>query len=118
MQCVRFDPGKGRQITQFGSQFTHVRLAKTSTEAHVSAIYLGPSGVVGWHQAATRQLLLVVNGTGWVRTGEDKIFVGEGMAILWESGEWHETGTDTELIAIVIESDGLDLSQWIKVPNA
>ena len=36
------------------------------------------------------------------------------MKIYWEKDEWHETTTDTGLTAIVIESEGLNLSLLIE----
>lgn len=55
------------------------------------------------------QLLLIVAGEGWVRGNTpDTVLVRVGDAIFWEAREWHETKTDTGLMAIVIESDGLN----------
>jgi hypothetical protein len=31
-----------------------------------------------------------------------------GQAAFWIAGEWHESGTESEMMAIIIESDSLD----------
>jgi quercetin dioxygenase-like cupin family protein len=68
---------------------------------------LGPGGVVGYHRAASHQLF-AVEGEGWVRgAGPDRIPIQAGQAALWESGEEHEAGTDTGMVAIVVEGDAL-----------
>ncbi|HEV2035971.1 MAG TPA: cupin domain-containing protein [Candidatus Dormibacteraeota bacterium] len=69
---------------------------------------LPPHGVIGLHQASGPQLLAVVEGEGWFRgQGEGRTRVTAGEAIFWNEGEWHETGTDGGLVAIVIESPHL-----------
>lgn len=85
-----------------------------SSELHIGCMRLEPGGLIGMHPAATPQLLAVVEGDGWLR-GEDgvKTPISAGGAVFWTEGEMHETGTDSGLVAIVIESrvlrDGADL---------
>jgi hypothetical protein len=57
-----------------------------------------------------------VPGEGWVR-GESsaKISIEAGQAAYWEKGEWHESGTETAMIAIVIESANLDPARRMPV---
>jgi quercetin dioxygenase-like cupin family protein len=65
-------------------------------------------GRVARHPAAADQILAVVEGRGWVSTGdgpEEPIEAGE--AVYWRRGEEHETRTDTGLTAIVIEAESL-----------
>lgn len=60
------------------------------------------------HLAATPQLLAVVEGEGWIRGEEGpKIPISAGGAVFWSEGEMHETGTDTGLVAIVVETKAL-----------
>jgi quercetin dioxygenase-like cupin family protein len=82
---------------------------------------LPPGGVIGLHQATGPQLLAVVEGKGWFRGRDgERTSVGAGDAIFWDEGDWHETGTDAGLIAIVIESphlsEGTNLGPVAKPP--
>jgi quercetin dioxygenase-like cupin family protein len=102
-----FGAAQGRHVTQHASDFTISRLAHTGG-IHVGCMRLGPGGVVGYHQARTHQILAVVEGAGWTRgENRERTPIAAGKAVYWEPGEWHETGTDVGLMAIVIEGDVL-----------
>ena len=66
---------------------------------------LGPGGSVGYHQASTPQLFAVLEGVGWITSGQDRAreTIAAGGGVIWDEGEWHEVGTDTGLVAIVVE---------------
>jgi quercetin dioxygenase-like cupin family protein len=69
---------------------------------------LPPGGLIGLHEASGPQLLAIVEGAGWFRgQDEDRVPVSVGEAIFWEAGEWHETGSEGGLVALVIESPHL-----------
>lgn len=69
---------------------------------------------MGYHQATLPQLLLVVQGEGWVRTGDGgRVAVKAGDAVFWSAGEWHETGTETGLVALPVESEGLEPGRFM-----
>ncbi len=108
MQIFRFGNESGKQITHFDSDFILSRILITDEPAHIGCMHLGSHGVVGLHQATSPQLLLVVDGQGWVRgDSNQETLVSNGDAVFWEHGEWHQTRTETGLTAIVIESDTL-----------
>ncbi|HEY3184209.1 MAG TPA: hypothetical protein VGJ77_15315 [Gaiellaceae bacterium] len=82
------DEFPSRAIERFGSQgFTHSRLARG--EIHVSLAEL--DGVIGGHEAASHQLLVVLRGSVVVSAGDESAELDEGAAVEWEQGEWHET---------------------------
>lgn len=110
MKLFRFDPEVGRSIDHFQSSgFTLSRVAHLLEEAVISCAYLSANGLIGYHQATLSQLFLVVVGEGWVRgESSDKISIEAGQAAYWEKGEWHESGTETGMTAIVIEGTNLD----------
>jgi len=110
MKIFRFDSEVGHKIENFGSvNFVLSAVAHLKSEARVSCIHLGINGVIGYHQAVTPQLFLVVEGEGWVRDEtSDHTPVATGQAIFWEKGEWHASGTGSGLMAIMIEADALD----------
>ena len=112
MDVVRWDGG-GREVEHFESRaFTHLRLAVVRGGAAISALRLGAGGRIGYHEAAGPQLLLVVAGSGRVR-GEDGAWhdVEAGSAVVWASGEGHETVSETGLEAVVVEAELLELER-------
>ncbi len=77
-----------REIEHFDSRgFTHTRVA--IGEAQVSLAEL--DGVIGGHDAASAQLLVVVRGRVEVATRAGRAELGVGEAVEWQEGEWHET---------------------------
>lgn len=110
MQLFRFDREAGRAIDRFGSVgFGLTNIARLAAPASVRCAYLQPGGVIGYHPAASAQLLLVVHGAGQVRgEGEAWQAITTGQAAFWETGEWHETRTEAGLTAFIIEAETLD----------
>lgn len=106
MKLFRFDPEAGRNIDKYqSSRFIISRVVHLFDEATIHCAYLDANGLIGYHQAADFQLLLVVQGTGWVRgEASEKTSIKAGQAAYWDKGEWHESGTETGMIAIIIES--------------
>jgi quercetin dioxygenase-like cupin family protein len=116
MEVYEFNKEAGKKITKFNSDFIMSRITQTQKVAHIGCMHLEENGVVGYHQAVIPQLLLIVNGEGFVRGESDEfIKVHSGEAVFWEKDEWHETKTDTGLTAIVIESEELNTSSLIPV---
>lgn len=114
VRFYRFGQETGKRITHFNSNFIMSRIVETVGAAHIAYMHLEPNGVIGLHQATSPQLLLVVNGEGWVRyDSEPPVQVAVGDAVLWGAGEWHETRTDLGLTAIVIESDELNPARFM-----
>lgn len=109
MRRFRFDAAAGHAISQFDSQQAIITgIQRTTGPIQVACIRIGPDGVVGYHQAATQQLFLVVAGVGWV-AGEDRVRrpLNAGEAAYWDAGEWHESGSAEGMTVIVIEGDDL-----------
>ncbi len=108
-----FDPQEGRKIRNYGS--TNVKISRTirlTADAHISFLHLGANGVLGYHQAAAPQLCWLVQGEGWVRSESDqRTPIVMGQAAFWEKNEWHESGTDTGMTVVVIESESLSSSE-------
>lgn len=110
MKIYRFDRTVARPLHAFDSAEAYLaRGFRTTAPAQIGCFYLEPGGRIGYHPATVPQLLLVVQGEGWVRAGDgERVPVAAGDAVFWEAGEWHETGTDTGLVALPIESTGLE----------
>jgi quercetin dioxygenase-like cupin family protein len=110
MKIFRFDPEVGSTIDKFGSEMAIIsRVVHLEDEAVIQCVYLRPNGKIGYHQAATQQLFLLVDGKGWVRGESDQKFtIKAGQAAFWEKDEWHESGTGTGMTAVIIEGVSID----------
>lgn len=98
-------------ITHYDSHnfvMSRVLMGQDNGQFHIGCAYLNAGGRIGLHQATSNQLLLVVQGEGWV-SGEDvtKVPIAVGQAAFWVEGEWHETGTETGLTALIIEGSSV-----------
>jgi len=110
MKIFRFDPQVGKNIDRYDSSgFVIARVLHLFNEAAINCAYLSSGGVIGYHQATLPQLFLVIQGEGWVR-GESphKTSVKAGQAAFWEKEEWHESGTETGMVAVIIEGVNFD----------
>ncbi|MFJ7934628.1 cupin [Sporosarcina sp. NPDC096371] len=115
MKIFRMDEISGRNITNYDSNFIMRKLLMTKEPSHVGIVHLEEGGIIGYHDAAVPQILLIIDGEGWVRTGnEDKVRVTTGDAVVWEIGEGHETTTTKGMKAIVVESQGLDIHSFVE----
>lgn len=108
MEFYKFNKDSGKRISKFNSDFIMSRIIQTSKVTNIGCMHLDRNGIVGYHQAVVPQLLLILNGEGYVRNEKDEYFkVESGDAVYWEKDEWHETKTDVGLTTIVIESEEL-----------
>lgn len=97
-----------KPVYRFGSEgFALARLA--SGENHVALAELAPDGCIAPHRAMSRQLLVVLSGSATVY-GEDgrQATIRRGQAVIWDSGELHETRTSAGLVAMIIEGEVAD----------
>lgn len=110
MVIFRFGADAGRSITAYGSAGVRLsRVARTQSAAQIGCFHIEAGGVIGYHPAASPQLFLVVGGSGWVRgQGTGRVPVVAGQAAYWHEGEGHESGTDTGMVAVVMEAESLD----------
>lgn len=114
MEFYKFSQDTGKRISKFNSNFIMSRVIQTDKASNIGCMHLEANGIVGYHQAVVPQLLLVINGEGYVRNDEmQNIKVQPGDAVFWEKDEWHETKTDKGLTAIVIESSELNPSLFM-----
>ncbi|GMR66960.1 MULTISPECIES: cupin [Bacillus] len=105
----------GRQITTFQSNFIISKILNHQGNIHIGAMHLRENGIIGYHEAVVSQLLLIVDGEGYVcGANKEKVKVEAGQAVFWEKGELHETSTEYGLMAIVMEAE--DLERAILMP--
>ena len=111
MEIYNFKKTCGKRITHYSSNFVMTKILQTSEAASIGVMYLEENEIVGYHQAITPQLLLIVSGTGFVSVDQKEyVQVEEGDAIFWQQGEWHETKTEIGMKAVVIEGNEINPS--------
>lgn len=105
MKMIRFGPERSRQVDLYGSRFEMTPVHAVPGAFFVGAMYIPAGGLVGYHPATSPQLFMVVQGSGWVRAGDDgeRQPVTAGDAAFWEEGEMHEAGSDEGMQVIVLE---------------
>lgn len=118
MRLYSFGAEQGHAVTHFGSERLTItgiiRVADGSLQ--IGCMRLERGGRVGAHQATTRQLFLVVRGAGWVRGPEgEHTPIAADQAAFWEPGEEHEAGSESGMVALVIEGDTLDPDQFLRL---
>ncbi|CAM3911698.1 cupin [Bacillus albus] len=115
MKIFDFNEKVGKQITAFQSNFIMSKIVNHKGNIHIGAMHLQENGIIGYHEAVVSQLLLIVDGEGYVcGTDKEKAKVKAGQAVFWEKGEFHETSTEHGLMAIVMEAE--DLERAILMP--
>lgn len=115
MKIYSFKRETGTPIDEHGSTKSMVtHIASLNKSASVKCIYIEADGLVGSHPAESPQLFLVVQGEGYLRgEGSIRTPIQAGQAVRWDQGEWHETSTDSGMMAIVIENEDLDTGQLV-----
>lgn len=110
MKIFRFDSQVGKYIDRYNSSgFVIARILHVLDEAAINCAYLSSGGVIGYHQATIPQLFLVLQGEGWVRGGSPhETYIKAGQAAFWEKEEWHASGTETGMVAVIIEGVNFD----------
>ena len=117
MRLFSFFQDNGKVIERFGSSGVKIHpLLRPTDPFQIGYFYLEENSVLGMHPAMCDQLLMVTGGQGWVRVeGEEKIIVKPGMAVFWEKGEMHESGSSEGMTAIVAEGERLDPHQFLSL---
>jgi hypothetical protein len=110
MQIHSFARSDGKRIDQLGSSFVLAQLTNPEGTARVACFHLAPGDFVGEHEAAVGQLFCVVDGEGWVSGADgDKRSIRSWEAAHWVIGERHAAGTESGLVAIVLEGNSFEV---------
>ena len=112
MKKYDFTQKLANQINNYQSiDAFYTKIMKTVEPTNIGFIYIEPGGVVGMHKAPVPQLFIVIQGEGWV-CGENqkKIILKAGEGVLWQAGEAHESGSQSGLTALVIQSEQIHLT--------
>ncbi|MGG0454670.1 cupin [Bacillus mycoides] len=111
MKIFDFSEKMGKHISVFQSNFIMSKILNHQGNIHIGAMHLQENGIIGYHEAVVSQLLLIVDGEGYVcGANKEKVKIEAGQAVFWDKGEFHETSTENGLIAIVMEAESLEQS--------
>ena len=97
------------QVDRFGTSGVTISPVAHITRCTIASVVLaefGAGSVLGRHEARLWQLFTPVEGSGWV-SGEDdeRTPIERGWAALWSPGELHASGSETGMVACIVESD-------------
>jgi quercetin dioxygenase-like cupin family protein len=110
MKLIEFTPERARPIELFESAgASAVALGDGTGEAHVYCLHFEPGGKIGLHPTGFGQLFLVVRGEGWA-CGADgrRVSLQAGQGVFFERGEVHSKGSETGMVAVVVQVSELD----------
>jgi quercetin dioxygenase-like cupin family protein len=105
---LRTTPGVPiNEFDAFGATAYHVGSGVGGT--HVYVVHLAPGGVIGVHEAGFDQIFAPIHGNGWA-AGSDgrRRAVAVGEAALIRRGELHSKGSNTGLVALMLQVHQLD----------
>ena len=105
MQVIDFSPEWAEPIHDYGSTgASRVPIGHGTGAMRAHCIHFRPGSNIGEHEAGPNQLFLVVEGEGWVAGADGRrLAVRRGQGALFEAGELHSKGSDSGMIAIVIQ---------------
>ncbi len=105
MEILRFATGPDTAVTAFGAIATWSRTWLDGVgEAHVHTVRIDAGGGLTPHPTGFAQLFVPLAGAGWVSGPDDvrvPLSVGEGA--FFARGERHAKGSDTGLLALMIQ---------------
>jgi len=109
VRAVQLDAFDSRGVTinhpiDPASGEVHPELLRSSGPAHVVTAVLESGGIIGRHPATETQLLMVVSGELRISGDDDQVVeLGAGQAVLFESGEQHESVARTAVTLAIME---------------
>ena len=113
IRLFRFNASRAKPIHAYASTGAHsCELAHGYGESHAYVVHIEPGGIIGPHPAGFDQVILVVKGPGWV-AGKDGIRqeVNEESGAFIPLGEEHSKGSNTGMVAVMIQASTFNLVQ-------
>src|SRR5262245_57500514 len=110
MRIIEFTPDLAETISAFQSvESSAVAVGHGTGEMHVYAVHFKANAQIGVHPTGFCQLFLVVEGSGWA-AGEDgqRVNLSAGQGVSFEMGEVHAKGSETGMIAIMVQATHID----------
>jgi quercetin dioxygenase-like cupin family protein len=106
MEWISLDAGEVSEHSSLGLYMSEAARIKGANEFRVHIASVSPGGLLGRHPARLWQLFHVISGSGWV-SGDDgqRHGIQAGQSVRWSPGESHESGSDTGMLAAIVQAD-------------
>lgn len=105
MEWIELDQG---DVHEHGSSGLYlIEAARFDADAHFRThiARVSPGGVLGRHAGRWWQLFVVATSDGWVSAQDgQRQSIGAGQAVMWAPGEVHESGSDTGMVVVTVQS--------------
>jgi quercetin dioxygenase-like cupin family protein len=113
MRVIEFARNNAQPIELFGSSSAaSVHLVDGRGEAHVYCVYFEPGGSIGEHPTGFGQLLVVMDGSGWVAGADgSRVALSAGQAVIFEKGERHSKGSEVGMTALMVQLSTLQRAE-------
>jgi len=111
MRIVRLAGIRSDWIREFQSRGVRVaELTGGSGEAHFYVLRFEPGSAIGEHKTGFGQLLIVLEGSGWVEQAGHRRDIGQGFAAIFECGVMHAKGSDSGMLALMVQVENLAMA--------
>jgi len=96
----------GDKFGSHGVQMVQAAHLTSGTRFRAHIARFEPGAVLGRHPATSWQLFTVIDGSGWIATDDRHPRpLDTGETVIWEPGEVHESGSETGMTALIVQSD-------------
>lgn len=102
-----------RDIVRFDSSgvtMTFLPFIDGASRSHVNVAHIAAGGTLGEHPATTAQVFALLSGEAVVSSGagahRERRTLAAGHAVVWETGEVHQTWAVTDVVATIVEAGG------------
>ena len=108
-RILRFDSSVADEVESFGARSTSsVHLGSGSGESHAYVLHFDADGEIGEHETGFGQLFVVIDGAGWVVSGDERHDVEVGDAVFLPRGVVHAKGSATGMTAVMVQMFDLE----------
>ena len=109
MRVISFGADVAEPIALFESvASSSVELGRGSGEVRIHCVRFDANARIGAHPTGLCQLFLVVQGSGWAVGGDgERVHLDAGQGVFFQLGEIHSKGSDTGMIAIMVQASDL-----------
>ncbi len=107
MRVIKRGGAIATAITQWGSRGAQLGvIAEYGDQSftRVQMVRFDAGGTIGTHPTGPWQVFAVVEGSGWVRAGDDRAEVTAGDVVMWEPGEQHDSGSDGGMLVCIVQT--------------
>jgi len=107
----RFAPEQAAEVTDYGALGASVSaLASLCDGAEMTWLCFEAGGALGEHEAGRDQLLVVVDGAGWLDVEGARVELARGDVGVIRAGQRHAKGSDVGMTALVLQAPSITIA--------